>query len=407
MKLGLENFLDKNKESPLENLKKKRIGLLFHPASVDRHLNSSLDLLLQSPNLSIEALFSPQHGFYGEKQDNMIESPSFVHPDLSLPVFSLYDKNSRRLNSLMKEHFDLLIFDLQDIGSRVYTFLSTLFYILEDCAEAQKEVWVFDRPNPIGRPVEGIRLNRDFFSFVGLASLPMRHGLTLGEAARWYENWKNLNLNLTIWPLLQYGSVLNKDFGWPVKERAWVNPSPNIPRLSSARAFPGTVLIEGTSLSEGRGTTRPLEIFGAPDIDSRKILERMHLLAPKWLEGCRLRPCFFEPSFHKHKHKRCSGLQIHVDSPFFDPLRFKPFRLVSLYLKSLRQLYSDYPLWRSPPYEYEEEKLPIDLISGSSELREWVDDLEADMEDFSKPLLKEEKTWEEERREFLLYPSTL
>ena len=403
MKLGLENFLEKNAKSPLKNLKKKRTALLFHPASVNRDLHSSFDLLFQCPNLSIEALFSPQHGLYGEKQDNMVESPSFTHPKWNLPVFSLYDKDSRRLNSLMKEHFDLLIFDLQDIGSRVYTFLTTLFYLLEDCAQSQKELWIFDRPNPIGRWVEGFLLHEDLFSFVGVAPMPMRHGLTLGEAAHWYKKWKKLDGNFTLWPLLRYDSVLKKDFGWPESERAWVNPSPNIPRLSSARLFPGTVLIEGTSLSEGRGTTRPLELFGAPDIDSEKILKQMSLLSPDWIKGCRIRSGFFEPTFHKHQHKMCSGLQIHVDSPFYNPHHFQPFRLVSLYLKSLRRLYPDYPLWRSSPYEYEEEKTPIDLISGNSKLREWVDDSQAEVGDLSKALLEQEKLWQEQRKDFLLY----
>lgn len=403
MKLGLENFIEQNKKKPLKSLKEKRIALLAHPASVDHKLDSSWDLLHASKNLSLTAIFSPQHGFYGEKQDNMVESSSFTHPQFKIPVFSLYDHNSRRLTTAMKEHFDLLIVDLQDIGCRVYTFLTTLFYILEDCAKAEKEVWIFDRPNPLGRSIEGPMLQKDYFSFVGSAPLPLCHGFTLGEAALWYTNWKNLNVDLTSWPMISYNPHLFPDFGWPEKERAWINPSPNIPRLSSARVFPGTVLLEGTHISEGRGTTRPLEMFGAPDIHSEKILKCMLSLAPQWLKGCRIRPCFFEPTFHKHKEKICSGLQIHVDAPFYVLSEFKPFRIISLYLKSLRLLCPDYDLWRPPPYEYENEKMPIDLISGSSLLREWVDDTQSETEDWNHILLKDEKSWEEERKDFLMY----
>ena len=412
MKLGLENFLEKSLNNSINTsqFKKKRMALLSHPASTNRNLVLSLDILAKHKNISLSSLFSPQHGLYGEKQDNMVESKSFRHKKWNIPVFSLYDESSkRRLSPLMLDQFDVIILDLQDIGCRVYTFLTTLFYILEDATKHKKEVWIFDRPNPVGRPIEGIFLNKNFHSFVGIAPLPLRHGLTLGEAALWYKNLKNLNVTLTIYPMKNYKMEMSPDYGWPDKELPWINPSPNIPRLSSARVFSGTVLLEGTNLSEGRGTTRPLEVFGAPDINSEKILKAMYdltsnyALASKWFHGSLIRPCFFEPSFHKHQQKLCSGLQIHVDHCFYKHKQFKPVRLVSLYLKALRKLYPDYDLWRSPPYEYEYKKSPIDLISGSHELREWVDDPKSKLRDWDEKLLEDEKKWKKQRKDFLLY----
>jgi len=267
----------------------RRVALLAHPASTTDELVHSLDALAALGDVELTAAFGPQHGLRGDKQDNMVESPDFVDPVHRIPVFSLYG-DVRRPTAAMMDTFDVLLVDLQDVGCRVYTFLTTLRYVLEEAAAHAKAVWVLDRPNPIGRPVEGLRLRDGWESFVGAAPLPMRHGLTLGELARWscvacVSTSSTLVVTLDGWtPARAPG------FGWPVGERAWVNPSPNASTLSMARCYAGTVLIEGTTLSEGRGTTRPLELFGAPDLDPRALVGKMAALAPKWMRGCRPAP---------------------------------------------------------------------------------------------------------------------
>ena len=253
----------------------------------------------------------------GDKQDNMVESPDFADPRLGIPVFSLYG-TVRRPTAAMMDTFDVLLVDLQDVGTRIYTFVTTLRYVLEEAAARGKAVWVLDRPNPIGRPIEGPFLRPGWESFVGAGPLPMRHGLTLGELARWFVRRGQLSLECEVVAMQGWAPAAAPGWGWPLGERAWVNPSPNAATLSMARAFPGTVMLEGTTLSEGRGTTRPLELFGAPDLDADALLARMTAIAPAWLAGCRLRPCWFEPTFHKHVGQLCAGLQIHVDDPSYE-----------------------------------------------------------------------------------------
>ncbi len=400
MKFGIDRL---HEEAALRQpLAGRRLALLAHPASTTRDLTHSLDALGTHAELTITAAFGPQHGLRGDKQDNMIESADFVDPRRGIPVFSLYGQ-VRRPTDAMMDSFDVLMIDLQDLGTRVYTFVTTLRYMLEAAAAHRKKVWVLDRPNPIGRPIEGPCLRAGWESFVGAGPMPMRHGLTMGELARWFVRRLRLDVELEIVTMAGWSPERAPGFGWPLGERAWVNPSPNAPNLSMARCYPGTVMLEGTTLSEGRGTTRPLELFGAPYVDPSALADRMHALAPHWLEGCRLRPCWFEPTFHKHAGALCGGLQVHVDGPAYDHARFRPWRLIALALKALRTLDPPREMWRDFPYEYERERLAIDLINGGEQLREWVDDPAAAPDDLDRLAASDEAAWLEEREGVLLY----
>jgi uncharacterized protein YbbC (DUF1343 family) len=297
----------------------------------------------------------------------------------------------------MLAHCDVVLVDLQDLGCRIYTFVTTLRYVLEECARLGKAVWVLDRPNPVGRPVEGLRLRAGWESFVGAGGLPMRHGLTLGELGHWFIRALGLALEYRVIEMQCWQPEAAPGHGWPLNERTWVNPSPNAPNLNMARCYAGTVMLEGTMLSEGRGTTRPLELFGAPDLDMRRVLAEMRRLAPHWLHGCVLRECWFEPTFHKHAGKLCHGLQIHATEHHYDHAAFRPWRLQALAFKAIRTLYPDYPLWRDFPYEYERDRLAIDLINGSELLRQWVDDPQAAPGDLERLAAPDEASWSEER----------
>jgi uncharacterized protein YbbC (DUF1343 family) len=400
-KFGIERFLeDASLRRPLAG---RRVALLAHPASTTRDLTHSLDALAALPDIRLTAAFGPQHGLRGDKQDNMMESPDFIDPQLGIPVFSLYG-TVRRPTAAMLDTFDVLLVDLQDLGCRIYTFITTLRYVLEAAARHGKTVWILDRPNPAGRPVEGLTLRDGWESFVGAGPLPMRHGLTLGELARWFVATLKLDLECEVVTMTGWQPDAAPGFGWPLNERSWINPSPNAPNLSMARCYAGTVMLEGTTLSEGRGTTRPLELFGAPDIDAQALLKEMQKLAPHWLAGCKLRPCWFEPTFHKHAGQLCQGIQIHVEDPaHYDHATFRPWRLMALAFKALRRLQPDYPLWRDFAYEYERERLAIDLINGSTLLREWVDDPAAAPTDLDAVARADEAGWGEETARFRLY----
>lgn len=400
LQLGIEKLLKDPKLK--ERLKGKRVALLGHPASVVNGVEHSIDALI-SAGIPIVSAFGPQHGMKGEKQDNMIESDDDLDPLYKIPVFSLYGK-VRRPTPDMLSTFDVLLVDLQDVGCRIYTFLTTLFYLLEDCSQnSSQSIWVLDRPNPAGRPIEGNKLNMEFKSFVGAAPVPMRHGLTLGEAALWYKNYARLDVNLEVIKMEGYSPDLAPDLGWPGSDIPWVNPSPNMPRLSTARVYAGTVLIEGSQISEGRGTTRPLEIFGAPGLNSNDIIRWMTNFQPEWLKGCKLRSAFYEPTFHKFKGQLVSAVQIHVDPIFYKHNIFKPYRLVASYFKAVKSLNPEFQMWISPPYEYEKTKMPIDILSGDSFLRTWVEDSQSQPHDLEKHLVQDEQDWIEERRPFLLY----
>ncbi|GAA0529183.1 uncharacterized protein YbbC (DUF1343 family) [Rhizomicrobium palustre] len=400
MKFGLDRLLaDPQLRAPLAE---KRVALMAHPASVTANLTHALDALAGLSDIKLSAAFGPQHGLRGDKQDNMVESPDFEDPVHHIPVFSLYG-TVRRPTDEMLQSFDVLLFDLQDLGCRIYTFVTTLLYVLEAAAKHKKSIWVLDRPNPAGRPVEGLTLRPGWESFVGAGPMPMRHGLTLGELGHWFVKHFKLDVDYRVIAMEGYAPQAAPGFGWPLGERIWVNPSPNAPNLSMARAYAGTVMLEGTTLSEGRGTTRPLELFGAPDINARAVLAKMQELAPHWLTGCALRECWFEPTFHKHAGKLCNGIQIHAEGPSYDHAAFKPWRLQALAFKAIRMLYPDYPLWRDFPYEYEVGKLAIDVINGSAVLKDWVDDPIASPADLDALTTPDEQTWEEVRRGVMLY----
>ena len=400
MKFGIERLLED--KSLLTQLEGRRVALVAHPASVTRDLTHSLDALVAA-GVNITATFGPQHGRRGDKQDNMVESADYTDPVHGVPVFSLYG-DVRRPSGQMLSTFDTVLIDLQDLGCRIYTFITTLLYMLEAAAETGKEVWVLDRPNPAGRPVEGLTLRAGWESFVGAGPMPMRHGLTLGELGLWFIDHFKLDVRYRVIEMEGYKPGAAPGYGWPLGERTWVNPSPNAPNLWMARAYAGTVMVEGATLSEGRGTTRPLELFGAADIDARAVLAEMHKLAPHWLKGCVLREIWFEPTFHKWERQLCHGVHIHCEDPaYYDHEAFKPWRLQALAFKAIRRLYPEYDLWRRFSYEYVFDKLPIDVINGSPLLREWIDDTNAAPADLDALTVPDEQAWLDERAKHLLY----
>jgi uncharacterized protein YbbC (DUF1343 family) len=395
---GIDRLLaDGELRRPLEG---KRVALLAHPASVTSDLTHSLDALAKA-GVNLTAAFGPQHGLRGDKQDNMVESEDFTDPVHGIPVFSLYGEVRRPTGQSMGT-FDTVLIDLQDLGCRIYTFITTLLYVLEAAAEHGKSVWVLDRPNPAGRPIEGLSLRPGWESFVGAGPIPMRHGLTLGELGQWFVDHFKLDVDYRVIEMDGWKPGDGPGFGWP-SERVWINPSPNAANLNMARAYAGTVMLEGTTLSEGRGTTRPLELFGAPDIEPLRIMAEMAKLAPDWLDGCKLRDITFQPTFHKHVGEMCRGVFIHAEGVFYDDAGFKPWRLQALAFKAIRRLYPDYPLWRDFPYEYVFDKLAIDVINGSELLRQWVDDPEAKPGDLDALTVPDERDWAEQRKPFLLY----
>ncbi len=393
--LGIERLL--NEPELQAKLVEKRLAFLGHPASVTQSLQHSLDQLSLIKGLKVVSGFGPQHGMRGEKQDNMIESEDYLDPQLHIPIMSLYGKVRRPTVDMLKG-WDVLLIDLQDVGCRIYTFLTTLFYMMESVNHSGQEIWVLDRPNPAGREIEGHTLDMKFASFVGAAPLPMRHGLTLGEAALWYRDFKKLKINLTV---IAMNSYHPKEEPWP--DLSWVNPSPNIPRLTTTRTYCGTVLLEGTNLSEGRGTTIPLELFGAPGLSMTKIIREMEQMAPGWLRGCMIRPAFYEPTFHKFKGELVNGIQVHIDGPFYNAQTFRPYRLMNLFLKATQRIHPGLEIWRQPPYEYETKLMPIDILSGTDKLRDWVADSKPRIAEWDESLLADENAWREERQAYLLY----
>ncbi|HCH63053.1 MAG: hypothetical protein CL927_06790 [Deltaproteobacteria bacterium] len=401
MRLGIDRLAQD--ASLRARLSGRRLGLVCHPASVTSTQQHSLDVLDHHTGLKLSAIWGPQHGFMGDKQDNMVETDDTVDSGRGIPIFSLYGE-TRRPTPEMMAHVDVVLFDLQDVGTRIYTFLTTLLYLLEACAEHGKTLWVLDRPNPAGRPVEGTLLRPGYESFVGAGPLPMRHGLTLGEAAHWFVKHFRLDVDYEVIEMEGYDPT-GPGHGWPSRHLPWVNPSPNAASLNMVRAYPGTVVLEGCTLSEGRGTTIPLEVMGAPDIHLPAIRSTMQRLAPEWLSGAWLRSCFFEPTFHKHVGETCQGIQVHTDLPAYRHAQFQPYRLINLFLKGVRLVHPDYPLWRDFPYEYTSGALPVDYIDGGPLLREWVDDPQASVADREALLAHEEQQWRALRAPFLCYPS--
>jgi uncharacterized protein YbbC (DUF1343 family) len=398
MKFGIDRLLaDADLRKPLAG---KRVALVAHPASVTADLTHSLDALIAA-GINITSAFGPQHGLKGDKQDNMVETADELDPLYNIPVFSLYGE-VRRPSGHMMSTADVFLFDLQDLGCRIYTFVTTLLYLLEAASGTGKAIWVLDRPNPAGRPVEGTTLLPGQESFVGAGPMPMRHGLTLGEMGHWFVRHFKLDVDYRV-IAMEGWEPEGPGFGWP-QDRIWINPSPNAANLNMARAYAGTVMIEGATLSEGRGTTRPLEVlFGAPDVDAKAVLTEMKRFAPDWLAGCALRECWFTPTFHKHAGALCNGVMIHAEGPFYDHLAFRPWRLQALAFKSIRRLYPDYPIWRDFPYEYEFERLAIDVINGGPGLREWVDDAGSAAGDLDALAGADEAAWRAETADLLFY----
>ena len=398
MKFGIDRLLaDPELRRPLDG---KRVALVAHPASVTADLTHSLDALIAA-GFNVTSAFGPQHGLKGDKQDNMVETADELDPAYNIPIFSLYGE-VRRPSGQMMSTADVFLFDLQDLGCRIYTFVTTLLYLLEAASGTGKAVWVLDRPNPAGRPVEGTTLLAGQESFVGAGPMPMRHGLTLGEMGHWFVRHFKLDVDYRV-IAMEGWEPEGPGFGWP-PSRIWINPSPNAANLNMARGYAGTVMIEGATLSEGRGTTRPLEVlFGAPDLDAKAVLAEMRRFAPDWLAGCAIRECWFTPTFHKHAGELCSGLMIHAEGPFYDHHAFRPWRLQALAFKAIRRLYPDYPIWRDFPYEYELERLAIDVINGGPALREWVDDAAAAAGDLDALASADEAAWREAVEGLLLY----
>lgn len=399
MKFGIDRLLTEPElRKPLAG---KRVALLAHPASVTADLTHALDALAALDDVQVTSAFGPQHGLRGDKQDNMMESPDFTDPVLGIPIFSLYGE-VRRPSSESMETFDVILIDLQDLGCRIYTFITTLLYVLEASAAHGKSVWVLDRPNPAGRPVEGLTLQKGWESFVGAGPMPMRHGMTLGEIGHWFIDHYKIDVDYRVIEMAGYEPDAAPGYGWPA-DRIWINPSPNAANINMARAYAGTVLLEGATLSEGRGTTRPLEIFGAPDINARDVIAEMRAFAPQWLNGCTLREIWFEPTFHKHVHQLCHGVHIHAEGPSYDHDAFQPWRIQALAFKAIRRLYPEYDLWRDFPYEYEFGKLAIDVINGGPALREWVDAPDSMPDQLDAMTSADEQDWREKRAQYLLY----
>ena len=361
-------------------------------ASVNQNMTHTLDLLLSHPHINVTALFSPQHGWTGVKQANMI--PSGNSEFKGIPLFSLYSEKTRRLTPQMLSRFDVLVVDLQDTGCRIYTYLTSLCYALEDGRD--KTIVVLDRPNPLGRKVEGSRLKKGFESFVGTGPLPMSHGLTLGEAALWFKDHKKLKTDLMVVPMKNYSP--NNPQPLPF----YIQPSPNMTGLSCARCYPGTVLLEGTKISEGRGTTLPLEVFGMPGMKTEQIKKQMKARAPEFLTACRLRQHEFEPVFDKFKGQVCRGFQIHTGFSLKEG-PFRPYRLISLFLKCFYEVHEGMEWKAPPPYEYEYEKQPVDILSGCDRFRKWVEDPAGTIKEWDEWLTEEETLWKKERAPFLLY----
>lgn len=358
---GLELVL-RDKFLPFDN---DRIGLLVHPASVTSGFIHAIDIFQREFGKKLVCLFAPQHGFYGETQDNMIEWRSFFEPRYQLPVYSLYSATRKPEKSVLNS-IDTLVIDLQDVGARYYTFLWTMALCLEACAENKVKVVILDRPNPLGGKVtEGNISSKKFLSFVGLFPLPARYGLTIGELACLLNHEYKINAYLNvIWM-----EGWRREMSFESTHLPWVAPSPNMPRVETAFVYPGMCLLEGTNISEGRGTTLPFELFGAPFIQPWELIQE---LDSYHLPGVIFRPCFFQPIFHKFQGQLCGGAQIHI----IDRLIFQPYLTGLAVLRAIRKLYGDLLVWKSPPYEYEYNKLPIDILLGTDEIRQQIDRLE-------------------------------
>ena len=355
--LGADQLVASNR------LQGRHVGIVCNPASIDAGFRHIIDRIVAAPGVTLGAVFGPQHGFHSVVQDNMVETPHAQHPRYGIPVYSLYS-DTREPTAEMLHGLDLLIIDLQDVGTRVYTYVYTMANCLRAARRHGVPVIVCDRPNPIGGvAVEGPVLQAGLESFVGQFAIPLRHGMTIGELARLFNEDFELGADLDVIPMTGWTRTMDyDDTGLP-----WIMPSPNLPTLDSAIVYPGGVLFEGTAVSEGRGTTRPFELIGAPWVDADRLVETLSALQ---LPGVIFRPVQFEPTFQKHASQVCGGCQLHVtDRPTFEPVTVA----VAL-MQAIRQQDPDSFAWRQPPYEYEQVKLPIDILAGTERLREQIDD---------------------------------
>jgi uncharacterized protein YbbC (DUF1343 family) len=368
-----------------------RVGVLANPASIDQGFTHVVDRLGQSTDYTLAAIFGPQHGYQSNLQDNMIETPHSKDRRRSVPIFSLYSE-TREPTREMLDLIDVLVIDLQDVGSRIYTFIYTMANCLRAAARAGLPVIVCDRPNPIGgTQVEGPTLETGFESFVGQFRMPMRHGMTVAELARLFNEHHGIGADLETVPMAGW----SREMYWDATDIPWVMPSPNMPTLDTAIVYPGTVLFEGTKLSEGRGTTRPFELIGAPWLDGEALAERMNLVG---LKGVYFRPVGFEPTFQKHARVPCGGCQIHVTAR-------RDFAPVKAGVSLLRECFGSAPdrfEWRDPPYEYEHDKMPIDILAGSHELREQIEQ-QIPLDDIAASWLSGVREFEEIKELYLLY----
>ncbi len=369
----------------------KRVGVLCHPASIDNDYNHIVNLLYDKKKIDLRAIFSPQHGYKGDKQDNMIESPHITDPVSHCPIYSLYSE-TRKPTPEMLSNIDILIIDLQDIGTRVYTFIYTMALAMEACQNKGIQVIVLDRPNPINSStVEGNILDTEFKSFVGLYPIPMRHGMTIAELAWMFNEEYNIACDLKIVEMSNY----NRNMWFDDTDLPWVLPSPNMPTLDTATVYPGAVIFEGTLVSEGRGTTKPFEILGSSYIEPHKLVNELNSLG---LNGVFFRPIYFEPTFHKYAKETCGGIQIHVT----DRSIFKPYLTGLGILKTIRKLYPKDFEWKQPPYEYEYKKLPIDLLIGNQNIRKYLDTID-DIYYIEREYQNELNQFLDIRKKYLLY----
>jgi len=368
--------LDQFKEESWKRFRGQSLGLLANQASVDHTLQNAKDVISTLLPGQLKILFGPQHGFRGEDQDNMVETEDYLDTELRIPVLSLYGNRRQDLSDIL-DTLDLLIIDLQDVGTRVYTFIATMLCALKEVARAGKRVLILDRPNPLGGMiVEGNLLRPEFYSLVGPFTLPMRHGMTIGELAHLFKDAFKIDCDITVLPLKAW----HRHMLWKDTGLTWIMPSPNMPLLETALVYPGQVIWEGTNISEGRGTCRPFELFGAPFINP-SILKKG--LAPKDTEGCYLREHYFRPTFNKWKGELCGGFMIHVSNPNI----YRPYRTSLALLKIIFETYRDEFAWRKPPYEYDFKRPPIDLILGDSSIRATLEegkDIVKLLEDCSK-----------------------
>jgi len=373
------------------DLRGARVGLVAHPASINSRMQHAGGIFHSSKKFRLTALFGPQHGILGQTQDNMVEWEGFRDPASGLPVYSLYG-NTRKPRAEMLEDVDALVIDLQDVGSRYYTFIWTLELCMQACHEAGKSVIVLDRPNPIGgHLIEGPVLKPEFASFVGLRPLPVRHGMTIGEMGTYLRDTFYPGLDFRVITMQKWKRKMWFDqTGLP-----WVMPSPNMPTLDTALVYPGMCLLEGTNISEGRGTTRPFEMFGAPFIHPETLV---NVLKEFKLPGVVFRPLSFEPTFQKHAGTLCGGAQIHVT----DREKFKPFKTGVAVLKAIHNTYPRDFAWKQPPYEYEDVKLPIDILAGTNRLRKEIEAWK-NLDEMEKWWKEEAKGFEKIRKKYLLY----